>query len=259
MKKRTLFALSLVLAQLLAFPLTASAMELPLSENGKTHWSAPEHSAVISEDGNLDVTRVDFVHYAKGGGAVKPTKTDPGYKLMGAKWLWQEGFEINLTNAPASVSATASDAVKAAADTWDAATACTRTTGTDLFNWNAVTSTATENYGTYDGHNVIAFGPYSDQNVIAITSVWYSRTTKAIYEFDMLFNTNFSWSVSGTAGTMDLQNIATHEFGHAVGLLDIYNADYSGVTMYGYAATGETDKCTLEKPDITGLQLMYGA
>jgi len=30
------------------------------------------------------------------------------------------------------------------------------------------------------------------------------------------------------------------------------------VTMYGYSNYGETSKRTLEQPDITGLQSMYG-
>jgi len=57
---------------------------------------------------------------------------------------------------------------------------------------------------------------------------------------------------------MDLQNIATHELGHAVGLNDIYSGSCSYVTMYGYSTEGDIGKRTLEQPDITGLQTMYG-
>jgi predicted Zn-dependent protease len=57
---------------------------------------------------------------------------------------------------------------------------------------------------------------------------------------------------------MDLQNIATHEFGHAVGLGDIYDTACSSVTMYGYSDYGDTVKRTLETPDITGLRTLYG-
>jgi hypothetical protein len=56
---------------------------------------------------------------------------------------------------------------------------------------------------------------------------------------------------------MDLQNIATHELGHGVGLNDIYDSQCSGVTMYGYSNYMEVNKRTLEKPDITGLQQIY--
>jgi len=56
---------------------------------------------------------------------------------------------------------------------------------------------------------------------------------------------------------MDLQNIATHEFGHGVGLNDVYQTDCSLVTMYGYSDYGETQKRTLEPPDINGLLTLY--
>ena len=58
---------------------------------------------------------------------------------------------------------------------------------------------------------------------------------------------------------MDLQNIATHEFGHGIGLDDVYNSECSEVTMYGYSDYGEIKKRTLEQPDVTGLQKLYGA
>ena len=76
----------------------------------------------------------------------------------------------------------------------------------------------------------------------------------------MLFNTRFDWRKASLDPTkMDLQNIATHEFGHSVGLGDLYSSTCSEVTMYGYSTEGETKKQTLEEPDITGLQVLYGA
>ncbi len=38
---------------------------------------------------------------------------------------------------------------------------------------------------------------------------------------------------------------------------DIYSTTCSEVTMYGISYYGETQKRTLEQPDITGLQKMY--
>jgi len=57
---------------------------------------------------------------------------------------------------------------------------------------------------------------------------------------------------------MDLQNIATHEIGHGVGLADVYQTACSEVTMYSYSTEGEIIKRTFETPDITGLQKLYG-
>ncbi|MBU2577818.1 matrixin family metalloprotease, partial [Patescibacteria group bacterium] len=95
--------------------------------------------------------------------------------------------------------------------------------------------------------------------VIAVTTIWYNPATKAIVEFDIMFDTDWTWG-DATIDTakMDLQNIATHEFGHGVGLADVYDSACSAVTMYGYSDYGETQKKTLETPDITGLQKLYG-
>jgi len=74
-----------------------------------------------------------------------------------------------------------------------------------------------------------------------------------------MFDTDFTWGdATSNPGLMDLQNIATHELGHGVGLADIYTSSCSAVTMYGYSNNGETEKRTLELPDITGLQKIYG-
>ena len=105
--------------------------------------------------------------------------------------------------------------------------------------------------------NAIDFGDYSDDKVIAVTSVWYTPKGRQIVEFDIRFNTRFSWG-DAESDKMDLQNIATHELGHSIGLADIYSTACSAVTMYGYSDYGEIQKRTLEQPDITGLQKMYG-
>ena len=57
---------------------------------------------------------------------------------------------------------------------------------------------------------------------------------------------------------MDLENIATHELGHTLGLGDIYTDACQVVTMYGYSGTGDIEKRSLEQPDINGLQTLYG-
>jgi predicted Zn-dependent protease len=83
-----------------------------------------------------------------------------------------------------------------------------------------------------------------------------------IIDYDVMFDTDFAWKIC-SAGVdcsvaMDLQNIATHETGHGIGLADIYDSSCSAVTMYGYSWYGDTQKRSLEPPDITGLQKLYG-
>jgi len=55
---------------------------------------------------------------------------------------------------------------------------------------------------------------------------------------------------------MDVQNIATHDLAHVVGLADICNCPFE--TMYGFSTFGETIKQTLYDEDIAGIQRLYG-
>jgi hypothetical protein len=57
---------------------------------------------------------------------------------------------------------------------------------------------------------------------------------------------------------MDLQNIATHEFGHN-GLADLKPLKDAELTMYYASSLGETKKRSLGVGDILGIQALYGA
>ncbi|VVB54782.1 Matrixin [uncultured archaeon] len=230
----------------------SASMIIPANDNAKENSRGPAHSPVIDDQWSLE--RVDFIHYAKppqqGGGP----KTDVCYKLMGVKWTSLPAtYIINPTNPQGLMPAFVTSAVSAGAETWDAATS------TELFN-NAYSIDSSVQYGVQDYKNAIAFGDYPDGNVIAITSVWFTRKGSKIVEFDMLFNTKYVWGDSAVnPSVMDLENIATHELGHSIGLSDIYSTSCSTVTMYGYSNYGETQKRSLEQADVTGLQKMYGA
>ncbi|MFC1873432.1 matrixin family metalloprotease, partial [Chloroflexota bacterium] len=56
---------------------------------------------------------------------------------------------------------------------------------------------------------------------------------------------------------VDVQNIMTHEAGHWLMLLDMYDYYASEQTMYGYASQLELKKISLEEGDISGIQVIY--
>ncbi len=228
----------------------SASMIIPANGHARENSQAPDHSPAIGE--NWDLERVDFIHYAKPTGP--QTKQSTCYKLMGVKWATTPvPYVINPTNPQGLSESFITSAISASAESWDAATS------RDLFT-DAPQADYSAQYGVQDYKNAIAFGGMSDENVIAVTSVWYTRVGKQIVEFDMLFNTKFAWGdASVDASKMDLENIATHELGHSVGLSDIYTSSCTSVTMYGYSTEGETSKRTLEQADIAGLQKMYGA
>ncbi|HNQ22677.1 MAG TPA: IPT/TIG domain-containing protein [Phycisphaerae bacterium] len=110
-----------------------------------------------------------------------------------------------------------------------------------------------------DGYNDITWRtgwPY-DPGYIAQSTI--SLSGNIIVETDIECNaTNFTWSATGEAGKMDIQNIMAHEGGHGfVGLSDLYGVPDNQKTMYGYSETGETFKRDLAAEDIAGCQWLY--
>lgn len=250
MKK--LYTYSIIIGLLLIGAGIASAMSIPAAQQARNH------SPVITQDGEL--MRVDFIHYARGGNPARPENPennkkpkggDACYKLMGVKWKQTNmPYYVNPTNSGLDANFVSST-FNTSINTWDDAT------GYDLFGAGSVNTGLS--YGDQDYNNTIAFGLYNDPGVIAVTSTWYMRRGKEIVEFDMLYNTAFNWGDAKVDPTlMDLENIATHELGHGIGLLDIYTDSCSSVTMFGYGTEGEVDKRSLETADIEGLQIMYG-
>lgn len=71
--------------------------------------------------------------------------------------------------------------------------------------------------------------------------------------------TDYEWGNADIDGisVMDLQNIATHELGHAAGLGDLYKPPATEETLYGYANYGETKKRGLYYGDIAGIKKLY--
>lgn len=196
------------------------------------------------------IEKVTFVHYAKTGDHSKPTwdDTEDSFRLIagGVKWSATISYEVNSTG-----SGLASEVVRStletSSETWDSQTSF------ELFDPPSVT---TETSIGYDTKNRIVWGAL-DPRIIAITYLWYVPPTKQIVEFDMVFNTSYTWSTAGASGAMDLQNIATHEFGHN-GLNDLRPPKDWALTMYAYSSLGETYKRTLGYGDILGIKELYG-
>jgi len=169
------------------------------------------------------------------------------YQLLGFHWYTTINYYINPRNMYGFSTTAVVNTITTSANTWD------EQTSFQVFNYKG---TITRSAGRYDGYNVVSWGFFYQRGVIAVAYIWYSGSQ--IVETDCLMNTFFSWSLSGQARRMDVQNIMTHEFGHWCGLADLYgDADY-WLTMYGYSNYGETYKRTLGLGDINGLLAVYG-
>ncbi len=182
--------------------------------------------------------------------AIPPTDnsaTNPHYATLSYKRISTANYYINPSNKYGFSSINVVATITASANAWDAKTSA------QVFLYKGTTTRAS---GKYDGYNVVTFSSYSAR-AIAVTYIWASGGV--IRETDMRLNTHFKWSLSAEAGKMDVQNIATHEFGHWFGLADLYSDGDYWLTMYGYGNYGETYKRSLGLGDINGVKAIFGA
>lgn len=94
---------------------------------------------------------------------------------------------------------------------------------------------------------------------LAKTKVWYRPTTGEIIGADIAFNGGigvFSACLDGTcpAGSIDLQNVATHEIGHFLGLA---HSEHEDATLWCDAVAADQDKRSLTPDDGAGLCAIY--
>jgi hypothetical protein len=148
-------------------------------------------------------------------------------------------------------------AIKSAVEAWDSVTTA------NLFEYAGTTD---KNWYALDEQNTISWVKFLPRDYIAIASMWYYEDAEGeiiIYEFDIVFNAFHKWGIDPVKEdkdkikAFDIQNIAAHEFGHPLGLDDLYHSLYREITMYGYSSKGETIKCSLEEGDILGAQELY--
>ena len=221
---------------------------------GSTGVVAASPPADKPGNGPPELEKVVFIHYDKGirpdnpgrpGGDENPIDQ---YKLSKLILTETTPYYIN----PSAISG-AVDAINTSFDSWDSVTQ------QDLF----VYVNETDKSGAFlDSQNTVSWAPLSDQNVIAQATMWYfpGKPPRAIIEYDIVFNSLLPWGIDPDGeSAYDIQNIATHEVGHPVGLADIYKEQCNMLTMYGYSGLGETQKRSLEPGDIQGAQSLYGA
>ena len=193
-------------------------------------------------------------------GKVRPDGGPPigTYKLLGNGVVWKVApvsYVIDPDNPQGLAQSFITSAVFASAEEWDSYTV------TELFNDNYSTVyDATLDTEVRDNRNEILFDNYPVEGVIAVAVIWGvfrgPPELREIVEVDIMFDTDYTWGDATVDPTvMDLQNIATHEFGHFAGLDDVRATEE---TMYLYTTWGETKKRDLYYGDIAGIQELYG-
>jgi hypothetical protein len=184
-------------------------------------------------------------------GIVQPDRAG-AYALEGPKW--PTGSTVVMQLSLGSAGRTLSDgntswnaAVAPALDSWNAVIGNMQF-GKVMDSTAAVSSGDRVNSMAFSSTN---FGSSFGSSTLAVTTYWFSGST--ITEADILFNSNQSWdSYRGSLrSAYDVQRVALHESGHALGL---DHSSLSNAIMYAYI----NNTYQLTSDDISGAQALYG-
>ncbi len=272
MKRIKLFS-NIIVATLLAassFPLAVTAQGKPVHS-----FSLPTNAKKVTDNvydlgEKTDPASGNLVHgYAlitprsnnqkPSGTGGKPSGTQCfSYLASGLKWKTNEPWVIDAANNQGIDEAAVFNRLVGDLQTWENASSY------NIFgNGSQGVGLSVEQSGQPDGNNEIMFGSIAEPDVIAVTITWgyYSGPpkTREIVEWDQIYDqADFGWSLTGEAGKMDFDNIATHEVGHAAGMGHTsLDASCEPETMYPYAGFGETNKRDLGPGDIAGISGLY--
>lgn len=261
-----------------------SQVTIPLSlptTNWQETFKLPDTAVKIAEDlykipkakdpgSGLEVEGYAIIHkkenfrqaFSHKTNRAKSRRTCYGFFAKGAKWKNVEPWLLNATGSGMIDTFVLSN-LSLNINKWEDATDGMLGNGglNVLGDGSLTTDVLVADTTAPDDLNEVYFGPIDDPNTIAVTIVWgYFNglvSKRRIVEWDQIYNTAYQWSDNGEAGKMDFENIATHELGHSVGLIDLYNSSCIDETMYGYASEGETKKRDLNSGDITGMNQLY--
>jgi hypothetical protein len=178
------------------------------------------------------------------------------YTLYGFSWPGSGvSYAIN-PNFPGTAGSTAQQvaALNTAAQNW-VAQSCVP------FSWNYTGQTGVSSTGD-DGTNAVFFSALDGGGALATTTL--AAFGASFVWFDMRFWAStgpftFQWTTGfPSAFEFDIQGIATHEFGHVLGL-DHETTD-AAATMWPSASQGtaSADLRSLQPNDIAGAQAVYG-
>lgn len=169
------------------------------------------------------------------------------YVLNGSVWVSSTmAYTVNPANVDVPTTAIA-PALAAGANAWR------QQSGASFSFTYAGESAQTTN--TNDSVNLVLFRNASSGSAIA-TTYWWSSGNRII-DADIVFwdgAYRFFTGSSGCTSGFYVEDIATHEFGHALGL---GHSASPAATMYATTSSCNTNNRTLDADDIAGVRALY--
>jgi hypothetical protein len=171
------------------------------------------------------------------------------YSVLG--YTWPQGSMLYYVN-PANMDLPASaitPALRAGADAWHLPSGSSFT-----FTYAGLTTQTTN---TNDGVNVVMFRNASSGSALATTYSWFSGTR--MLDADIVFwdaGFQFVSGSGGCSGSFFIEDVATHEFGHALGL---GHSSVAAATMYPSISTCSQQSRTLDADDVAAVLSLYPA
>jgi len=218
-----------------------------------------EPKTVRLADGRIAEKQV-FIFYKEGFSHVEGPPVGKGkcydFFAKGAIWKTTENYIVNPTNSDGLSSSFVTSTVATSVNTWDSQV------GFNIFGTGTVDSSATPILNSPDDDNIVAFGSITPSSVIAVTVIWgvfnQPPPFNELIAWDIVFNdAHFVFGNADTpSSVMDLENIGTHEVGHALGL-DHPKDNCHDETMFASAGLDEIKKRTLNQGDIKGINRLY--
>lgn len=167
-----------------------------------------------------------------------------------AKWASGSAtFYVNPANSDVSASA-ANTAVQYAMNVWN-------TSGSSFrFQYGG---TVSDTSTAYDNRNVVILRNASNGSAIGTTYSWWDSSQRLLDSDIVLWDGGFKFytgsiGCGGVANSAYLEDIATHELGHALGLNHSSASDATMYPSYSYCSQALR---TLASDDINGIKALY--
>ena len=169
------------------------------------------------------------------------------YSLLGYSWAQSPvPDDINPANMDLPTAAI-EPAIRAAADAWKLQSGAS-------FSF-AFAGYSSQTTNTNDGINLIMFRNESSGSAIATTYTWFSGAR--LIDADMIFwdaGFQFFTGTSGCSNGFYIEDVATHEFGHALGL---GHSMVTSATMYPSIWDCSQQTRSLDADDIAAVRALY--